>query len=267
MINKLNFCFVFFLFLVNCNNSGENNSTKTNIPPIPFTFIKSYPHDTCAFTEGFLFNNGQLFESTGATENLPQTKSLFGIVDTTTGKIETKVELNKEKYFGEGITFLNGKIFQLTYKNKIGFIYNASDYKKVAEFSIPTDEGWGLTNDGKYLIMSDGTNFLNYLDPNTLKVVKTISVTENGNAKEFVNELEFIKGYIYANIWTSNKIVKINPADGKIIGELDLENLASEAKSIYPGSLEMNGIAYDSVADKLLVTGKMWPKIFEIKLK
>lgn len=256
--------------LFGCNGGGHNssNSSTTNmpIPTIDFVYIKSYPHDTTSFTEGLLIHNGDLFESTGASRDLPQTSSLFGIVDLTTGKIETKVEIDRLKYFGEGITFLNGKVFQLTYKTKVGFIYDATSFKKIGEFTFPSEEGWGMTTDGKYLIMSDGTFKLTYIDPNNFQVIKSISVTENGYVKENLNELEYIKGYIYANIWMKNIIVKIDPTSGKVIGQIDLTPLADECKNINPGSLEMNGIAYDSIKDKIFVTGKLWPKIYEIKI-
>jgi len=259
---------VFLLF--GCNGGGNNSSnggvTIIPIPTIDFVYIKSYPHDTTSFTEGLLIHNGNLFESTGSPIELPWTKSLFGIVDLSTGKIDTKVKLDRVRYFGEGITFLNGKVFQLTYKTKVGFIYDATSFKKMGEFTFPSEEGWGLTTDGKYLIMSDGTFKLTYIDPNNFQVIKSISVTENGYVKENLNELEYIKGYIYSNIYTKNIVVKIDPTTGKVIGQIDLTPLADESKNINPGSLEMNGIAYDSIKDRIFVTGKLWPKIYEIKI-
>jgi glutaminyl-peptide cyclotransferase len=259
---------VFLLF--GCNGGGHNssNSSTTNmpIPTIDFVYIQSYPHDTTSFTEGLLIHNGDLFESTGSPIELPWTKSLFGIVDLSTGKIDAKVKLDRVKYFGEGITFLNGKVFQLTYKTKVGFIYDATSFKKIGEFTFPSEEGWGMTTDGKYLIMSDGTFKLTYIDPNNFQIIKSVSVTENGYVKEDLNELEYIKGYIFANIYTKNIIVKIDPTSGKVIGQIDLTPLTYECKNINPGSLEMNGIAYDSIKDKIFVTGKLWPKIYEIKI-
>jgi glutaminyl-peptide cyclotransferase len=260
------------LILSICDGCKDNVATskiiKRSIPTIDYTYVNSYPHDLTSFTEGFLIHDGILFESTGAPKEFPQTRSLFGIVDLKTGKIGTKVEIDKVKYFGEGIAFLNGKVFQLTYKTKVGFIYNAITFKKINEFTFPSAEGWGLTTDGISLIMSDGTNILTYLDPVTLGVIKTISVSARGYARNNLNlnELEYIKGFIYANLWTTNTIVKVNPTDGKVVAKLDLNLLAYDAKKVFSGSLEMNGIAYDSIADRVFVTGKFWPKIYEIKL-
>lgn len=263
-------CFLAVL-LWSCNNEPETIIEETlpslkvkSVPIINFVYKNSFPHDINSFTEGFLFHDGELYESTGATMELPQTKSLFGIVNRSTGKIETKVELDRIKYFGEGITFLGDKVYQLTYQSKIGFIYDAVTFKELGQFNLPSDEGWGLTTDGVYLIMSDGSSNLMFLDTESLEVVNTISVTENEIKKDMLNELEYINGYIYANIWMTNTIVKINPQNGEIVGELDLSSLMDEAKHYYPQSLEMNGIAYDSVADKIYVTGKLWPKYFEI---
>lgn len=269
MMKRLIPIFVIAFLLFGCNwrknNSGNTIAVKEKTPIVDYISINSYPHDTTSFTEGFLFHKGELYESTGASIDLNQTRSLFGIVDLTTGKIDKKVELDREKYFGEGIAFLNGKIFQLTYKTRIGFIYDATTCKKIGEFTFPSKEGWGLTTDGTNLIMTDGTNILTYIEPNTLGVIKTVSVSENGYSTDNLNEMEYINGYIYANIWTTNTIIKINPSDGKVVGKLDLTSMANEAKNIYPGSLEMNGIAYDNIKDRILVTGKLWPKIYEIK--
>jgi len=254
------------IVLLSCNEKTEIKTVKKIIPSIHFTYINSFPHDTTSFTEGFFISNGKLYESTGAARNLPQTKSLFGIVDLSTGKIDTKVELDKTKYFGEGITILNGKIYQLTYKAKTGFIYDAITYKEINKFTYPSKEGWGITTDGTNLIMSDGTNNLTYLNPINLQVIKTISVAENGYLKENLNELEYINGYIYANIWTKNIIVKIDPKNGTIIGKLDLTSLVNEVRYLYPNSLEMNGIAFDSTTNRIFITGKLWPKIYEIAI-
>lgn len=256
MGNKLIHLFLIAFILSGCNTT----------PVIDYVCINSYPHGTTSFTEGFLFDKGKLYESTGGNGTYPQAKSLFGIVNLASGEIIIKAELDKAKYFGEGITFLNGKVYQLTYKTKVGFIYNSITFKRVGEFTLPSKEGWGLTTDGTNLIMSDGTNILTYLDPDNFRVIKKIFVTENIHVKKGLNELEYINDYIYANIWNTNMIIKINPDNGDVVGRLDLSSLAHEAKNIYPGSLEMNGIAYDSLTKSIYVTGKFWPRIYEIKL-
>lgn len=235
------------------------------IPQISYTIEKQYPHDVTSFTEGFLFHEGKLFESTGAPDNMPQTKSLFGIVDLKTGKIDAKAELDRTIYFGEGIVFLNGKFFQLTYKNQTGFIYDAKTFKNIGKFNYTNREGWGLTTDGKSLIMSDGTSYITYLDPTSFAVTKTLDVAENGYVVVNINELEYIKGFIYANIWMTNTIVKIDPNTGDVVGKIDISNLFNESKTKNPNSVETNGIAYDSISNKILVTGKLWPTIYEIK--
>lgn len=261
----------FHLFLVclavaSCRNEQKNTTeTKAAIPLIDYEVVAHRPHDTISFTEGLLFHEGQLYESTGASENLPQTKSLFGTVDPATGKIITKAALDSSKYFGEGIAFLSGKVFQLTYKSKIGFIYDAKTFQKIGEFPFASAEGWGMTTDGKNLIMSDGTATLTYLDSETQKPVKTLAVTESGYAKENLNELEFINGFIYANIFMTDDIVKINPENGNIVGKIDLSSLAQEARNSFPDADATNGIAYDPISGKIVVTGKLWPKLYEIK--
>ena len=177
------------------------------------------------------------------------------------------MELDKEKYFGEEIAYLDGKFYQLTYRNGIGFVYNASTYAKIGQFQYLSEEGWGLTTDGESLIMSDGTDKLTYIDPQTFLVVKILYVTEKGSPKSLLNELEFIQGFIYANIWQSNYIVKIDPSNGKVTGWIVLAEFVNEAKNIYPGSGEMNGIAWDPASGNIIVTGKCWPRFYFIRLK
>ena len=257
------------VFLFDCNNSPQPVKPVTEAPVIPvlnYSVSAYLPHDTNSFTEGLLVHNGRLFESTGhpPDDDLPQTRSLFGITDIKTGKIDVKAELDKYKYFGEGIAILNNKIYQLTLTNKVGYIYDATSFKKQGEFAFANKEGWGLTTDGVNLIMSDGTGSLTYLDPTTLKAVKTLPVAKNGIAVDSLNELEYIKGFIYANVWLTNTIIKINPANGEVTGIIDLNSLTAEAKNKYPGALELNGIAYDALADKTYVTGKIWPNIYQI---
>jgi len=272
--NNLILIIFFTALIISCGEepkefvAKKNSTTKnTSAPIINYTYVNSFPHDTNSFTEGFLIHNGELYESTGATDVLPQTKSLFGIVDSATGIIDTKVELDRTVYFGEGITFLNDKVYQLTYQAKIGFIYDAITFKELGTFKLPSNEGWGMTTDGKDLIMSDGSANIYFLDAGNCSVKKTISVADNGIVIDNLNELEYIKGFIYANVWMTNFIVKIEPASGKVVGKLDLTALFDEVKYYHYPSMEMNGIAYDSISDRVFVTGKMWPKYFEIQFK
>ena len=254
-----------------CNNADTDKDDdellkETDTTPlINYALLNTYPHDTTSFTEGLLVHDRQLYESTGSPENLPQTRSLFGTLDTITGKIGIKAELDREKYFGEGIVFLHDKIYQLTYQNKIGFIYDAKTFRRIGQFSHPGKEGWGMTTDSSFLIMSDGTNSLYYLDPLNLKTIKTIRVENERGAVTKINELEYINGFIYANVYETSSVVKINPATGKVTGRLDLSSLVNEAKNRYPGSMEMNGIAFDPSSGKIYITGKMWPVLYKIQ--
>jgi len=238
---------------------------EPEIAAINFSVVKEHPHDITSFTEGLLFHDQKLFESTGASPGLPQTRSLFGVVDLKTGKIDVKAEIDRNIYFGEGMVILKGKVFQVTYKNQKGFVYDAKTFKNLGEFTYTNKEGWGLTTDGKNIIMSDGTSYLTYIDPTNYSVTKVLEVAENNRIVESLNELEYIKGFIYANIWTTNTIVKIDPNTGDVVGKMDLSDLDFQSKTKNPNALEMNGIAYDSIANTVYVTGKLWPTIYEIK--
>jgi glutamine cyclotransferase len=258
------------LFLLACKNdtdSGNGSDPGNTTQPIPlinYAVKKTYPHDTTSFTEGLLVHEGLIYESTGSPEDMLQTRSLFGDIDLATGRINIKAELDRDEYFGEGIVFLNGKVYQLTYQDKKGFVYDAKTFKKIGEFEFPSEEGWGMTTDGNYLIMSDGSNIITYLDPVDFKAIRTINVHTDKGPVTNVNELEFIDRFIYANVYETNTIIKIDTSTGKVAGRLELGSLAAEAKSKYRGSMELNGIAYDSVLRKVYVTGKMWPDLYEI---
>ncbi|HET6226268.1 MAG TPA: glutaminyl-peptide cyclotransferase [Bacteroidia bacterium] len=272
-MKRLSILMLALLCITGCKEEKKTEEKKittqpeTFVPTIEYTLVESIPHDTASYTEGLLFHNQQLFESTGSPESLPYTKSVFGAVDPKTGKIDVKAELDKTQYFGEGITFLNDKVYQLTYTTQIGFIYDAKSFKQLGRFSFSNTEGWGLTTDGKSIIMSDGTNVLTYLDPATLKPTKTLSVRNAGYAEDYLNELEYINGFIYANIWMKNYIVKIDPATGDVVGILDVSMLLNKAKSKYAHSDVVNGIAYNPDTDKIYVTGKLWPEIYQINFK
>ena len=260
----------FCIFLFACNNNSGKRETgiveTDDITPsiINYKVVNAFPHDTTAYTEGFLIHNGLLFESTGHTNSYPGSRSLFGIVNLSSGKIDKKVEIDKNKYFGEGIAFLKDKVFQITDTTHIGFVYDAKTFKKLSSFNYD-GEGWGLTTNGSYLMMSNGSSNIYYRDPSTFKIIKTLGVTDNNGPVYNINELELIKGYVYANQWLTDYIIKIDTSNGKVVGRLDLSPLRTEAKVKYSLSEETNGIAYDSVANKIYVTGKLWPTIYEIQ--
>ena len=271
MLYKIKFALILLLLftLYSCNENKTSSKASvspstSSTPVINYTVTNYFPHDTALFTEGFLIHDGQLFESTGSPEDLPQTRSVVGITDIATGKFTKKIELDRTKYFGEGIVILNNKLYQLTYKNQQGFIYNVKTFKKTGAFKLKNKEGWSLTTDGKNLIMSDGTDTLTFLDPADLKPISILKVTENGMPRDRLNELEFIKGFIYANTWQNNSIIKIDPGTGKVVGKLDMSSLVYESKNKNPRADVLNGIAYDSATDKIYVTGKLWANIYQI---
>jgi len=266
---------VLLTILAACNDNdastttpGDNNNSANAAPPaIQYSVVNKYPHDTSYFTEGLEFYKGQLFESSGGNADESPYPSELGISDLKTGKVTTKVQLDKTKYFGEGITFFNDKLYHLTWTSQVGFVYDANTFKKIKEFKIPSKEGWGLTHDSAHLIMSDGSSNLYYMTPDSLKLLNILRVTDNNGPVANINELEFINGYIYANQWETNYILKIDPATGKVIGRIDLENLQKEAVAMRPGADVLNGIAYDAATGKMLVTGKRWPFLYEVKLQ
>ncbi len=248
------------------NRPAEEEEIVVTTPELKFAVTNSFPHDTDSFTEGLVFHKGALYESTGSPAEFPETESVIGILNIKDGKIEEKVSLDKSTYFGEGIVFLNDKLFQLTYKNQLCFVYDSSTFTKKGQFKYKNIEGWGLTTDGKYIIMSDGTHLLTYVDSENFQTIKSISVSENGYAVQNLNELEYIDGYIFANVWLKNEIVKIDPSNGNVIGKLDLTSLKDSVLQINPNAQETNGIAYNPATKKIFVTGKLWPKMYEIEI-
>lgn len=266
-----------FIFLLIGLLGGCINNKKTNTETVSKNYIANevvsisyninnyFPHDINLFTEGLVFYKGKLFESSGSPSELPETESVIGEVDLPSGKFTRKISLDRNRYFGEGIVFLNKKLYQLTYKSQTAFIYDADTFKEIGQFKYKNKEGWGLTTDGKNIIMSDGTNILTYISPSDYSSIKTIAVTEDGTILNYLNELEFINGFIYANVWTTNYIVKIDPSNGKVVGKLDLSPIAAEIRSRYPETGVLNGIAYNPTNDKIYITGKMWPFIYEIE--
>lgn len=244
--------------LAACSSGDKEVASDGNL--IDYKIHSVLPHDTESFTQGFVVHEGKLYESTGEEGH-----SWLGLLNIKTGKPERKVDLD-ETYFGEGITILNSKVYQLTWKNKKGFVYSLKDFEKLSEFTYTT-EGWGLTHDGNQLIMSDGSSKLHYLDTTTLQVTKSILVTFENRPVKLLNELEYVNGYIFANVWQTNTIVKIDPANGQVVGFLDLSALANEAKIKNPRVDVLNGIAWYEPTKSLLVTGKYWPNIYALKLE
>ncbi|HEY5048433.1 MAG TPA: glutaminyl-peptide cyclotransferase [Rhizomicrobium sp.] len=228
------------------------------IPVDHALIVKTFPHDPQAFTEGLFYRDGFLYESTGLAGH-----SFIRKVELTTGKILQQRALDLQ-YFGEGIVDWKNRLVQVTWQSEIGFVYDLATFKPLATFRYP-GEGWALTQDGAHIIMSDGTNTLRLLDPETLKDVGHIAVTADGQAVSNLNELEWVKGQIYANVWQTDRIARIDPQSGKVVGWIDLTDLAHTVHNSDPDAV-LNGIAYDRVHDRLFVTGKLWPRIFEIRL-
>jgi len=225
-----------------------------------YRIVSIYPHDPAAFTEGLVYENGYFYEGTGR-----RGESRLRKVVPETGESIQEHQLPAE-YFGEGITLWNDTLIQLTYQSRIGFVYDKETFQLRRTFSYLT-EGWGLTHDDRYLIMSDGTATLHFLDPETFREVKQLEVRDNDDRPvPQLNELEFVRGTIYANVWPSNRIVMIAPESGQVVGWIDLTGLLSAEDRLQPVDV-LNGIAYDESTDRLFVTGKYWPKLFEITLE
>lgn len=225
---------------------------------INFKVQSTIPHSKESFTQGLVIHNGQLYESTG------QENSWIGIVDIKTGTADKKVILDKA-YFGEGITILNNKIYQLTWQNNKGFVYDVHTYEMIKEYDYDT-EGWGLTHDSTQLIMSDGTHTLYFRDTLDFTIKKELKVTYNGQPVNSLNELEYINGFIYANVWRTNWIAKIDPTNGEVAGFLDLSQLVQQTKLLHPNADVLNGIAWHYGTQSMLVTGKNWPYIYVLKM-
>jgi len=246
---------VFFIYHI----SNLEPSTNSNVIPVyTYKVVNTYPHDQSAFTEGLVFEDGVLYEGTGlhGQSNLRRVKL-------ETGEILQIYELPPQ-FFGEGVTIYENKIIQLTWQSHIGFVYDKYSFKLLQEFNYP-DEGWGITHDGKHLIMSDGTETLHFLDPETFEEIGQIEVYANDIPVTRINELEYVQGEIYANIWQTERIARIDPLTGQVFGWIDLKGILNPEDDSKTVDV-LNGIAYDTKNDRLFVTGKFWPKLFEIKL-
>jgi len=249
-----------------CNGSANNTNVASNsaaenavVANLGYQVVNSWPHDPDAFTQGLVFVDGKLLESTGQ----PGHSSLRS-VDVQTGKVLKKVDV-PVPYFAEGIAVLNNKIYQLTWEHRLGFIYDAQNFQKIGEFQY-SGEGWGLTTDGRSLILSDGSNRLRFLNPDSFQVVKTIAVLDGKRPIGELNELEYVNGEIYANVWHQDRIAAIDPETGRVKAWIDLSGLLQPGDVQDPEAV-LNGIAFDQASNRLFVTGKLWPKLFEIKIK
>ena len=226
-----------------------------------YSILKDYPHNKNFYTQGLIYYDGFLYEGTGE-----KGKSGIFKTDLVTGKTLQQYMID-EQYFGEGITILNNKIYQLTYRAQTGFIYDIETFEKTDSFKYRSKEGWGLTNDGKYLIMSNGTHELIWLDTDNFTEIKKVEVANDKGFVNFLNELEYINGHIYANVYTTDMIVIIDPVSGKVLSEIDLKGIINMYKKPSDTIDYQNGIAYDIEKDRLFVTGKWWPRLFAIELK
>ena len=248
------------------NNDAGTTSTTTVPTALDYTVVKAYPHDTSSYTQGLVWHNNSLYEGTGRIGF-----SKLAKVDLETGKASQQIPIPRSE-FGEGIAILNGRIYQLTWQDHKVHVYDAVSFQKVQELSWPY-EGWGLTTDGKNLIVSTGGSNLYYVNPADFKILKTVGVTDNYGPVDNLNELEFINGVIYSNKYLTNYILKIHPETGVVLGRLDLKDIFQKSGKTYeaakipdPNEDVLNGIAYDSAKSSLYVTGKQWPVLFEIKL-
>ena len=240
------------LFAVICGQA------EAAVPVWGFRIVHAYPHDPGAFTEGLFYKDGFLYESTGLEGH-----SSIRKVELNTGRVVRKRDLSSQ-YFGEGVVAWKGRLIQVTWRTNVGFVYDLATFRPLARFTYP-GEGWALTHDASRLIMSDGTSTIRFLSPETLNEIGHITVTADGDPVLNINELEWVKGRIYANIWQTTRIAMIDPKNGNVVGWIDLGAL-SAAVGAQGADAVLNGIAYDAAHDRLFVTGKLWPTLYEIQL-
>lgn len=236
---------------------GRAPTAATAVPVFTVRVINAYPHDRSAFTQGLVFDRGVLYEGTGLYG-----RSTLRRLELTTGEV---LQLRKlpDHLFGEGIAAFGERIIQLTWRAGIGFVYDKNSFELLGEFRYPT-EGWGITHDGERLIMSDGSSTLRFLDPGTFEQIGQLEVRDQDGPVGRLNELEYVKGEIYANVWQTERIARIAPDTGEVIGWIDLAGILKPEDRIEPVDV-LNGIAYDAEDDRLFVTGKLWPWLFEIE--
>lgn len=235
------------------------DETETMGPSAPVATVeqvRSYPHDSTAFTQGLLWRNGRLYESTGRYE-----QSTLRLVELETGRVIRRVALGRQ-YFAEGLAAVGDSLYQLTWKEGVAFVWDPETLTEIGKLQY-SGEGWGLTSDGRRLIVSDGSSYLTFVDPRTFQVDTTLRVMDGARPVDQLNELEWVRGEIWANVWHTTRIARIDPATGRVKGWLELSALIPP---VTDQEAVLNGIAYDEAADRLLVTGKLWPRLFEIRV-
>jgi len=247
----------------NNNNNATENTANTIAPPatINYNIVASYPHDTSSYTQGLIWQNNSLYEGTGL-----EGQSRLMKVDIKNGKAVQSISIDPS-VFGEGITMLNDKIYELTWQSHLVYVYDAKTFKKIKEFNWD-HEGWGITHNGKELIISTGDSNLYFVDPGTFKLLRIVGVSDNNGPVGNLNELEYINGSVFSNIYLTDYIVKIDPSNGHITGKIDLTGLLEKSgkRVDKEDGLVLNGIAFDSAKNSLYITGKKWPLLYEIKL-
>jgi len=245
-------------FRIACGLAAAVLTAVAQTPEYGYQVIHAYPHDPNAFTQGLEFRAGFLYESTGL-----KGRSSVRKVKLETGQVLQQIDIDPQ-YFGEGITVLNQQIIELTWQSETGFVYEQPSFRRLRTFNYP-GEGWGLANDGQNIYMSDGSAQIRIWDPVTLQEKRRITVRDRGQPVLNLNELEWVRDEIYANIWQTDRIVRISPADGRVLGWIDLKGILIAADRTEQVDV-LNGIAYDVLGNRLFVTGKLWPKLFEIKV-
>lgn len=263
----MKFFYIFIFLLLGCENSNRervNNDENSSEPKqIGYNILKVYAHDTSSFTEGLVWFNNHLYESTGL-----ENKSGIFKIDLLKGSVVKKVKISNPNIFGEGITIFHDTIYQLTWKNRIIYLYDVNNLKKIKEYAWSQKEAWGITHNEKELLISDGSSNIYFVNSDNLKINHVLNVADHNGPVSNINELEFFNGHLYANIWLTNTIIKIDVETGKVVGKIDLKEILEKTGLVYNiHKIDvLNGIAYNPINNHLLVTGKYWPYIFEISL-
>jgi glutaminyl-peptide cyclotransferase len=255
---RISAAFLLILFTASVPAQTSSRTTSKQTPTYGYEVVEAYPHDENAFTQGLVYHDGFFYEATGL-----QGRSSLRKVRLETGEVLQRIDLPYE-YFGEGIAIVRDQILELTWKSQVGFVYDLRTFRQLRQFSYP-GEGWGLTSNGADVYMSDGTADIRILDAATLREKRRIHVHDGPKPINQLNELEFVEGQIFANIWQTNRIARISPQTGEVVGWIDLSGLLSPMYQLQPGAV-LNGIAYDSARKRLFVTGKLWPRLFQIRL-